>query len=286
MDDKYIGLIRVSTEGQEDSQLGLLAGRDDIDRYVEATGGEVILVLEEIESGKHDRMIKRPILLKALALCKRHRAILLVPKVDRLVRSTQVHSDIKRSGVKFRACDNPHANEFTLDILVAVAANEARAISDRTRKALKAYKDHGKVSPVQMARLIIRHCPDIPAAEVESAADPQGRKAFVARYRHLVPVDAVAAVAGKLGARLTGATLTRPQQALGRAVAAANRTRNSIAPYDDMLDEMRGWRAVPMTLQAIADKLNERGDRRRDGALWGRSQVKRLLDRSVHYRRD
>ncbi len=43
----------------------------------------------------------------------------------------------------FRAVDNPEANEFTLDILVAVAAQEARQISERTRKALAAYKARG-----------------------------------------------------------------------------------------------------------------------------------------------
>jgi DNA invertase Pin-like site-specific DNA recombinase len=141
--ERFIGLVRVSTEKQGESRLGLEAGLADLGRYVEAQGATLITVLEEVESGTHDDLIDRPTLLKALTLCKRRKACLLVPKVDRLVRSTQVHSDIKRSGVSFRAVDNPHANEFTLDILVAVAAQEARAISDRTRKALAAYKARG-----------------------------------------------------------------------------------------------------------------------------------------------
>ena len=143
MTQRYVGLVRVSTERQGDSRLGLEAGLKDLRDYVEGHGGELVETLEEVESGTRDDILDRPTLLLALTLCKRHRATLLIPKVDRLVRSTIVHSDVKRSRVPFRACDNPHANEFTLDILVAVAAQEARQISDRTRKALAAYKARG-----------------------------------------------------------------------------------------------------------------------------------------------
>lgn len=143
MDQRYVGLVRVSTERQGESRLGLEAGLKDLSDYVAAHGGRLVEVLEEVESGTRDHLVDRPTLLRALTLCKRHRAILLIPKVDRLVRSTLVHADIKRAGVAFRAADNPHANEFTLDILVAVAAQEARQISDRTRKALAAYKARG-----------------------------------------------------------------------------------------------------------------------------------------------
>jgi DNA invertase Pin-like site-specific DNA recombinase len=283
--DKYIGLVRVSTKGQEESGLGLLAGRDDIDRYVESVRGELIIVLEEVESGKHDKMIHRPVLLEALAKCKRHKAILLVPKVDRLVRSTQVHSDIKRSGVRFRAVDNPHANEFTLDILVAVAANEARAISDRTRKSLKAYRDHGKVSYVQMTKLVLKYCRDVPAAEIEAAVDREGMARLIALYGHQIPPEAIAAVAGKLGSQITGVQLSDGQRALGRAKAGANRVRQAVEVYEDLVPEIRAWRAEPMTLAAIADRLNERGDRTRTGVLWTKVQVKRLLDRTARLRR-
>ena len=143
MTERFIGLVRVSTEAQGQSRLGLEAGLADLRRYAEERGADLIAILEEVESGTHDELVDRPTLLKALALCRRRGATLLVPKVDRLVRSTRAHADIKRSGVAFRAVDNPAANEFTLDILVAVAAQEARAISDRTRKALAAYKARG-----------------------------------------------------------------------------------------------------------------------------------------------
>ena len=61
-------------------------------------------------------------------------------------------AELKRSQVKFVACDNPYANELTIDILVAVAADEARRISERTKAALRAYKDGMRVSKAMKLR--------------------------------------------------------------------------------------------------------------------------------------
>ena len=64
-------------------------------------------------------------------------------KLDRLARNVAFLSALMESKVAFVACDNPHANRLTLHILAAVAEAEAKAISDRTKAALAAYKARG-----------------------------------------------------------------------------------------------------------------------------------------------
>lgn len=74
-----------------------------------------------------------PELAKAIAQAKRSRATLVVAKLDRLARSVAFTSALVESGVEFIACDNPNANRLTIHILAAVAEDEARRISERTK---------------------------------------------------------------------------------------------------------------------------------------------------------
>ena len=73
---------------------------------------------------------------------------------------------LKQQRVEFVACDNPHANELTIDILVAVAADEGRRISQRTRDALAAYKAGRRVSK----RVRALHPDGVPPEVIEATA--------------------------------------------------------------------------------------------------------------------
>ena len=95
----------------------------------------VLTSYQEIETGKR---ADRPELAKAIAHAKRARATLVVAKLDRLARNVAFTSALMESGVDFVACDNPHANRLTIHILAAVAEDEARRISERTKAALQA----------------------------------------------------------------------------------------------------------------------------------------------------
>ena len=137
---KLISYVRVSTQRQGASGLGLEAQRAAVVGYAKFAGHEIICEVREIESG---RECDRPQLAHALALCKLHKATLVVAKLDRLARDVQFLATLMNTGVEFVACDNPHANRLTLHILAAVAEDEANRISQRTKAALAAAKARG-----------------------------------------------------------------------------------------------------------------------------------------------
>src|SRR5262249_26719839 len=140
----------------------------------------------EIESGTHDELQDRPALLKAIAHAKRAKAILVIAKLDRLVRSTIAMAAIRSSRVKFVACDNPTANELTLDILVAVGADEARKISERTKSALAAYKARGGLLGASMPQC--RNLTDEARQRGAAAAGVASSRAADEAYSDLVPM--------------------------------------------------------------------------------------------------
>ncbi len=127
---KYIAYYRVSTKTQGDSGLGLEAQIAAVRQF---TNDEGIPEYTEIESGKKN---DRPILKEALKECKATGATLVIAKMDRLSRNAFFTLQLMDSGVKFVAIDNPNANDLTIKLLAVIAEDEAKRISDRTKKAL------------------------------------------------------------------------------------------------------------------------------------------------------
>lgn len=137
---QLIAYYRVSTERQGQSGLGLDAQRAAVMDYAKRQGGAIVAEYTEVESGKR---ADRPELARAIAQARRQRATLAVAKLDRLARNVAFLSAVMDSGIEFVACDNPHANRLTIHILAAVAEDEARRISERTRLALAALRERG-----------------------------------------------------------------------------------------------------------------------------------------------
>lgn len=135
-----IAYRRVSTEKQGRSGLGLDAQAASIDAYVRMTGASVLATFTDVESGKVD---DRPQLLAAIAAAKAANARLVVATLDRLSRDLHFIAGLMKTGVDFVAADMPGASTFELHIRAAIAQEERRKISERTRHALAAAKARG-----------------------------------------------------------------------------------------------------------------------------------------------
>ena len=109
---KFVSYLRVSTQRQGRSGLGLEAQREAVTGYL--NGGKWSLVAEfvEVESGKRS---DRPALTAALKKARLHRVPLVVAKVDRLTRSLSFLTRLLDSGVDVRFCDLPKIEGPTTD---------------------------------------------------------------------------------------------------------------------------------------------------------------------------
>ncbi|WP_020092296.1 recombinase family protein [Methylobacterium sp. 285MFTsu5.1] len=140
----FITYLRVSTDRQGKSGLGLDAQREAVRTYLNGGNWKILAEHVEVESGRNDA---RPALDAALSEARLKRVPLLVAKVDRLTRSVAFLSRLLASGVEVRFCDLPQiegpAGKFMLNQMVAVAELEAGLISARTKAALAAAKARG-----------------------------------------------------------------------------------------------------------------------------------------------
>jgi DNA invertase Pin-like site-specific DNA recombinase len=143
----YISYLRVSTDQQGRSGLGIEAQRAVVAAHVSQAGGLLIHELEETESGKKS---DRPQLAAALAACRTYRATLIVAKLDRLTRDTAFLLTLVdgqgEAGVVF--CDLPMLppgpiGKFFLTVMAAIAELERGFISMRTKAAMAALKARG-----------------------------------------------------------------------------------------------------------------------------------------------
>ena len=142
MDGRFISYLRVSTDKQGRSGLGLEAQRQAVEDFLNGGSWKLLDEFVEVESGKRS---DRPELAKALAACRKRKATLIIARLDRLSRKVSFISGLMESGVPFLACDRPNARPFEMHIFAAMAEEETRAISARTKVAMQAAKARGTV---------------------------------------------------------------------------------------------------------------------------------------------
>jgi DNA invertase Pin-like site-specific DNA recombinase len=137
---RFIAYYRVSTNKQKKSGLGLAAQKEAVSIFINSGNHKLVREFKEVESGKND---DRRQLNEALQLCKLTNSKLLIAKLDRLSRNVAFLAGLMESKVGFVCCDIPEANELTIHIMAAVAQDERKRISERTKAALKAAKARG-----------------------------------------------------------------------------------------------------------------------------------------------
>lgn len=141
---KFVTYLRVSTQQQGRSGLGLDAQRAAAATYLASGAGELLMEFVEVETGKGSNALdKRPKLCAALALCKKANATLLIAKLDRLARNVHFVTGLIESGVEFVAADMPQANKVMIQMHAVMAEWERDQISVRTKVALAAAKARG-----------------------------------------------------------------------------------------------------------------------------------------------
>jgi DNA invertase Pin-like site-specific DNA recombinase len=104
MNGKFVAYYRVSTDKQGKSGLGLEAQRQAVENYLNGGSWKLIAEFTEVESGKNSA---RPRLRAAQAACKKHKARLVIAKLDRLSRNVAFIANLLEAGTDFVAVDNP-----------------------------------------------------------------------------------------------------------------------------------------------------------------------------------
>ena len=217
----FVSYIRVSTAAQGRSGLGLEAQREAVSTYL--NGGEWQLLKEfvEVETGKGSNALeKRPELRAAMAYAKKHRATLVIAKLDRLARNVHFISGLMEAGVEFVAADMPNADRFQLHLFAALAEQEARMISQRTKAALAAAKERGTVLGSNGRVLAVRY-----KAEAMERVQPFAAELLAMKGQGLT-VRAMADALNARGIRPPGGAGWKPgnvHRALQRAAATRAR---------------------------------------------------------------
>jgi DNA invertase Pin-like site-specific DNA recombinase len=169
-DGKWISYLRVSTDRQGKSGLGIEAQRTAVADYLNGGNWSLVKEFVEVESGKRT---DRPMLAEAIKACRVYGAKLVIAKLDRLSRDAHFLLGLEKAGVDFVCADLPNANRLTVGIMAMVVEEERRMISKRTKDACSGNKIVTKVP----CRFEI--------ASVSRHSAPARSKAAPARILHL-----------------------------------------------------------------------------------------------------
>lgn len=212
----FVAYLRVSTNKQGASGLGLEAQRSAVETYAASVSARLIATFTEIESGS---VRERPELKRALELCRKEKAILLIARLDRLSRSLVFIAQLLEANVEIRAADVPSANRMMIQMLAVFAEHERQMIRDRTKSALAAAKargvqlgQNGRVLALQNRQAAGEFAPSM-IAPIESA-----RRSGARTYTQIAAWLNEAKIPSREGGRWHAASVSRVLSRLEAAI--------------------------------------------------------------------
>ncbi|ABY30846.1 recombinase family protein [Methylorubrum extorquens] len=140
-----VAYLRVSTDKQGRSGLGIEAQRTAVLAFAAANGFTIVAEHQEHETGKGaDALERRPQLAAALTSARRLRCPVIVAKLDRLSRDVAFIAGLMAQRVPFLVAElGENADPFMLHIYAALAEQERRLIAARTKAAMAGLKARG-----------------------------------------------------------------------------------------------------------------------------------------------
>ena len=132
--------LRVSTQMQGVSGLGIEAQRNTCMNYIKKSGNEFVDEFKDVESGKSRTRVG---LMDAIDFCKKNDCELVFAKLDRLARDVEFTFKVINTGIKVHFFFFLQLNTLILGVMATVAQYERELISQRTKAALKAKKEKG-----------------------------------------------------------------------------------------------------------------------------------------------
>jgi DNA invertase Pin-like site-specific DNA recombinase len=174
---RVIGYCRVSTDKQSNGH-GLGAQHSALEHFCAQHGHELLTVTSDVVSGAAaDRMYGREVAISAIESGVAD--ALLVRALDRATRdqedAAKLFKRAERNAWRLMDCDKADSGDpsqrLLADIRIAVAAEERRKISERTKEGLKRARKQGKRlgRPTQMEPAVAKRIVDLRMREGLSA---------------------------------------------------------------------------------------------------------------------
>ena len=146
---------RVSTEEQKKFGLSIHDQQNDLEKYAKAHNMKVVGVFQDAGFSARKKIEKRPAMLQLLEAVKHDEVdIILVTKLDRWFRNIgeyyKVQEILEAHNVSWKTIYEDYdtstaAGRLKINIMLAVAQDEADRASERIKKVLDAKKDRNEV---------------------------------------------------------------------------------------------------------------------------------------------